>query len=275
MAEPDGTLWVADNRAIVTKIGPDGSQVRLGEMPPMPNGIALDRDGSLLVANLETGELFRMLPDGQKQLLLDSFEGKPLGSLNFVYIDDLGDTWLTISTRTVPRRKALDEPIDDGLLLRLDEHGAPRLMGRGFWFTNEVRIDRERTYVYVAETTAGRVSRALLGKDGRVAEFERFGPDPLYPGARVDGITFDAAGNLWVTELSRNAIVVIAPDGSSTTIFEDPPGEQVRLPTSITFGGEDLRTVYVGSLVLDKLPTFRSPIPGEPLYHWRRKSGAS
>jgi sugar lactone lactonase YvrE len=108
-----------------------------------------------------------------------------------------------------------------------------------------------------------------------VGSFERFGPDPLYPGARVDGITFDAAGNLWVTELSRNAIVVIAPDGTSTTIFEDPAGEQVRVPTSITFGGEDLRTVYVGSLVLDKLPTFRSPIPGEPLYHWRRKSGVS
>ncbi|MCO5090230.1 SMP-30/gluconolactonase/LRE family protein [Bosea sp. (in: a-proteobacteria)] len=270
LAEPDGTLWVADNRAIVTKIAPDGSQSRLGEMPPMPNGMALEREGSLLVANLETGEFLRMLPDGGKQLLLDAFEGRPLGSLNFVYIDDSGAIWLTISTRTVPRRKALDEPVDDGFILRLDALGKPELMARGFYFTNEIRIDRNRSHLYVAETTAGRVSRAPFNADGSLGRFETFGPAPLYDGARVDGITFDAAGNLWVTELSRNAIVAITPAGESHTIFEDPAGEQVRAPTSVTFGGADLKTVYVGSLVLDRLATFRSPIAGEPMYHWRR-----
>jgi hypothetical protein len=37
---------------------------------------------------------------------------------------------------------------------------------------------------------------------------------------------------------------------------------------SITFGGHDLRTVYIGSLRGTALPTFRSPVPGVPLPHW-------
>ena len=38
---------------------------------------------------------------------------------------------------------------------------------------------------------------------------------------------------------------------------------------SVTFGGPDLQTVYVGSLMGATIPTFRSPVPGLPLSHWR------
>jgi gluconolactonase len=37
---------------------------------------------------------------------------------------------------------------------------------------------------------------------------------------------------------------------------------------SITFGGPDLRTVYIGSLGGTALPTFRSSVAGAPLPHW-------
>ena len=37
---------------------------------------------------------------------------------------------------------------------------------------------------------------------------------------------------------------------------------------SVTFGGPDLKTVYIGSLSGTVLPAFRSPVPGVPLPHW-------
>jgi gluconolactonase len=37
---------------------------------------------------------------------------------------------------------------------------------------------------------------------------------------------------------------------------------------SITFGGPDLRTVYLGSLLGTRIPYFRSPVPGLPMVHW-------
>ena len=37
----------------------------------------------------------------------------------------------------------------------------------------------------------------------------------------------------------------------------------------LTFGGQDLRTVYLGSLFGTRIPCFRSPVAGLPLAHWR------
>jgi hypothetical protein len=37
---------------------------------------------------------------------------------------------------------------------------------------------------------------------------------------------------------------------------------------SVTFGGPDLRTVYVGSLKGTRNPCFRAPVPGLPMVHW-------
>ena len=37
---------------------------------------------------------------------------------------------------------------------------------------------------------------------------------------------------------------------------------------SITFGGKDLKTVYVGSLRATQIPYFTSPIAGLPMVHW-------
>ena len=37
---------------------------------------------------------------------------------------------------------------------------------------------------------------------------------------------------------------------------------------SITFGGPDLKTVYIGSLMGTSLPSFRSPVAGLPMVHW-------
>jgi hypothetical protein len=37
---------------------------------------------------------------------------------------------------------------------------------------------------------------------------------------------------------------------------------------SVTFGGPDLTTVYIGSLKGDRIPCFRSPVPGLPMVHW-------
>jgi len=37
---------------------------------------------------------------------------------------------------------------------------------------------------------------------------------------------------------------------------------------SVTFGGPDLRTVYLGSLRGTRVPYFRAPVAGLPMVHW-------
>jgi sugar lactone lactonase YvrE len=130
--------------------------------------------------------------------------------------------------------------------------------------------------------------------DGSLTEKEVFGPDGLGLGAVVDGFAFDADGNIWVTTVLRNGVGIITRDGDYHVVFEDAneellmsfgeivasgtaqpadmlarAGKTLQLVTSITFGGPDLRTVYVGSLGMSRLPTFRSPVPGLPMRHWK------
>ena len=267
IAAPGGTLWISDNRGGVTQRTPDGAQTIIGGIGGDPNGLAMDRQGNLYIANIGDGRLYRLQPDGSHLVLLERFGGKPLGAVNFVYLDHLDRLWLTISTVTEPRSEAVKQPRPDGYILRRDG-GTWRRVAEGFHFTNEVRLDRAGRHLYVAETATGTVTRLPVLADGSLGKREAFGPSPLFPGALIDGITFDAAGNLWVTEISRNALVVIQPDGTAVTVFEDPAGSVLQVPTSLTFGGADLKTAYVGSLRMTRLARFQAPFPGEPLRHW-------
>ena len=258
VAERDGTLWVSDNRAALMRIDPDGRQTLVGSMRGAPNGFAMEADGSFLVANIDEGCFHRQHRDGRHERVLGTWENKPLGSANFAYRDSQGRMWATISTRTVPRSKAVHSEIPDGYVLcRID--GTWRFAAGGFCFTNEVRVLGD--YLYVAETAKGRVVRLEMKGEG-FGPAKAYGPDPLFAGAKIDGITFDSAGNLWVTEITRNALLAIAPEGKAHTVFEDPDGSTLLMPTSITFAGPDGRTALVGSLKMDRLVSFTAPFPG-------------
>ena len=39
---------------------------------------------------------------------------------------------------------------------------------------------------------------------------------------------------------------------------------------SVTFGGSDLRFIYIGSLRGTRIPFFRSPVAGLPMVHWTK-----
>jgi len=268
IAQPYGTLFISDNRGGVLQLAPDGGQAVIGSMGGDPNGLAMDRSGTIYVANIGDGKLYRLQRDGRHEVVLDEFQGRKLGAVNFVYIDAADRLWVTISTVTEPRSDAIKQPRPDGYILRRDADGWRRV-AEGFHFTNEIRLDRDNRFLYVAETALGGITRLKLNADGSLGPREAFGPLPLFAGAMVDGIAFDVAGNLWITEISRNALVVLQPDGTPVTVFEDPSGTSVFLPTSLTFGGPDLRTAYIGSLRMNRLARFRAPFPGEKLRHWR------
>jgi gluconolactonase len=265
LAGADGTLWVSDNRASVMRIAPDGSQRLLGPATGLPNGLAMDRNGVLYIADIGAGALYRLFPDGRHELVLDRLDGRRLSAVNFVYLDARDRLWITLSTRTEPRLLAVETPTPDGYILLSDPSGV-RIVADGICFTNEVRIDKDQ--LYIAETALGRVLRRRIAPDGSLGAPAVFGPAPLFPGAKIDGICLDAAGNLWVTEVTRNAILVISPEGEASTVFDDPERRILNFPTSIAFGGADRRTAYIGSLHMDRLACFQAPFPGQRMRHW-------
>lgn len=259
----------------------------------LPNGLAFAADGSFLIANFGTDCLELMTRDGRTRTLYDRIDGQPIGKVNFVLRDSRNRLWLTVSTRVNPWTKAASTRVRDGYVAVVDEHGL-RVVADGFHFTNEVRLDAAEQWLYVVETTGPHVTRLRLDEraDGvRLVDREVFGPSHL--GGYPDGIAFDAHGNLWCTLVMVDKLVALTPQGDLRVLLDDgdPAASRNLLAkmdagevtaddmarargtvapwmASITFGGPDLRTVYVGSLLGTTIPTFRSPVPGLPMVHW-------
>jgi len=61
------------------------------------------------------------------------------------------------------------------------------------WFANGVALDVDERFVYVAESSAFRVTRFPIRADGSLGAREQYGPDL---GTAPDGIAFDEAANL-------------------------------------------------------------------------------
>jgi sugar lactone lactonase YvrE len=309
LAERDGVLWSADARGGVVKISADGSQEIIAQdfaaafsgavddearftQGTLPNGLAFDRDGNILISNFGTDCLERMSRDGKTERVIDQIDGRPIGKVNFVLRDSQDRVWMTVSTRIVNWMEAMSPNVADGYIVLIDEKG-PRIVGDGFAFTNEVRIDDAGEWLYIVETCGQCITRMRVGADGSLSDREIFGPTKLGTGGFPDGITFDAHGNLWGTLVMADVIFAITPDGEYRVLLDDgddgataaleaafqadevtpdhmlaAQGTIAPWMASITFGGPDLKTCYIGSLRGTRIPYFKSPVAGQKLSHW-------
>lgn len=307
LAEPDGTLWSADARGGVVRISPDGSQEVVTQSAgseeltttnaasrliegTLPNGLAFDRDGDFLISNFGTDRLEHMTRDGRTTPIFDSIDGDPIGKVNFVCRDSKDRVWVTVSTKEPDWGQKIAPDTDDGQLL-LYADGELRVVADGLRFANECKLDATEEYIYVVQTTGRNVLRFRIEADGSLADREVYGPADH--GRLIDGIAFDDFGNLWGTYIFTDGIFAITPERDVRIIFEDSDPEEIErfdrifqagevdmdvlLTTggsvapwcaSVTFGGPDLKTVYVGSLRGTRLPCFESPVAGLPLVHW-------
>src|SRR5215472_10379959 len=258
----------------------------------LPNGLAFAQNGDILISNFGTDRLEIMTRSGESRVLADSIEGEEIGKVNFVLRDSKGRIWITISTKIKNWMHALRTDLPDGYIARYID-GKFRIVAEGFHFTNEIRMDAKEEYMYVVETTGGCISRLRVHEDGSLGEREIFGPRSLGKGAWPDGIAFDSFGNLWGTMVYSDKLFVLTPEGDLRVLLDegDPTKvdalekqffagavtEDVLFATgrgvapwmaSVTFGGRDLQTAYIGSLKGKRIPFFRAPAPGLPMVHW-------
>ena len=309
IAQPDGTLFTADARGGVMRIEVNGRQTFIGapqadnadsdfqaryvqsQGASLPNGLALTADGDFIICNWGLDRIEQLDRQGRIKVLHDSLRGKPLGKTNFPLIDSAGRIWFTVTTTMQPWTDSINSGVLDGYIGVIDDKGI-RIVAEGFGGTNEIRFDDDEQWLYVVESNARRISRLRVGAGGTLGEREVYGPTQLegFP----DGFAFDSFGNLWVTLVMSDKLIAITPEGEVLTLLDDgnpaataelnrhyhnrsltpqimqsAHGSLAPWMASITFGGPDLRTVYLGSLLGTRIPYFRVPVSGQRLIHWR------
>ena len=288
-----GDVFVPEWPGGVTVVRADGRTQTWRADSPMdlrPNGIALAKDGSFLIANLgNDGGIWRLDRSGVLTAVLREIDGVAVPPANFVTIDARDRIWVSVSTRLFPRQQAWRSDVGDGFVILIDGDGA-RVVADGLHYTNEVRPDPTGRWLYIVETFGRRVSRCAIGARGSLGAAETvFAMDG---GFFPDGFAFDEEGGLWVTSLVSNRLVRFHRDRIEI-VLEDVnpdfvasveqayasrsmaaehlgriPGTLIQQLTSVAFGGPDLRTVYLGSLHASCVYRFRSHIAGVKTTQW-------
>lgn len=283
----DDGIWVSDGRGAISRIQENGDAEILGDPVIEPNGFSRRPDGSFIVAGIAEGKIYHVAPNGQSKVLLDAYEGQPLGAVNYCCADGQDRIWVSVMSRDLPWHSKMSSPTDDGYILRIDNDGANcEIVADGLSLTNEVKVSPDGKFLYGAESFGCRLFRFPINPDGSLGNKEIVGPASLGHGGFPDGFSFDQYGNIWVTLVALNALAIIDKQGELHTIYSDPNqaavDEMVKvvearngnaehfiacanvsgpliLPTSIAFSGIDGRDVYVGSIPMTTITKFRLP----------------
>ena len=283
----DGRVFASDHQAAVAEIFPDGSFKRLGPKGGAPNGINMDRQGRILIANFgiydrEDGPLQRFDPaTGVHETLLSEVGGKRLTSANYPVMTEDGCIWCANSTHAETWPQALDGRTD-GFIFVLRPDGSSSIEAEGLKFPNGMALSADDKTLYCAQTSGADVMAFPILPGGKLGQGYRYGRvlgqlqrprgepqiDPNDLGY-TDGVGMDADGNLWVCLPGANKVVAILPSLEVVTVIHDPGGETVNHPTNVTWGGADLRDLYIGSIRAGYVLKARSPVAGEPLIHQR------
>lgn len=284
-----GTIFTSDHRGGVMRISPQGTQTLMGRSNLVPNGIALQRDGSFLIANLGAdGGVWHMDVQGQLRPWLMEFEGQALPRVNFVTTDAQGRHWICVSATKTDDHYPVDEAT--GYILLQDASGL-RCVADNIRYTNEVRLTPDGQSLYVNETFGRCLTRFRLAAGGTLSHRETVAQ--FEAGDFPDGLTLDAEGGVWVVCVGSNRLYRVAPDGTRHTVIDDADpacverleqafvarqltrpmmaaarGRHLQNITSLAFGGPDMRTAFMGSLDANALMTFRAPVAGLRPDHW-------
>jgi sugar lactone lactonase YvrE len=301
LATARGDLFTSDWRSGVAHIRPDGSQTFYAAQQVdgeglKPNGIALRKDGSFLLAHLGTehGGVFSLQRNGQTRPVLTEVDGLTLPPTNYPLEDAQGRLWITVSTRLTPRALGYRNTCSDGFIVCMDDPADPksaRIAADGLGYTNEIAFDPSGQWLYVNETFTRRLSRFAMRSDGSLGSKQivtEFGTG-TYP----DGMAFDVEGNVWVVSIVSNRVIRVLPSGEQQIWLEDVDADhlawveqvyqshsmgrphldgvkskQLRNISSLAFGGRDLRTGYLGCLLGENIANLDMPVAGHPPIHW-------
>lgn len=236
------------------------------------NGLAFDSQGRLLGCESELGRITRTdMNSGEIEVLADACEGKPLGGVNDITLDRKGRIYFTSRFGTNLK------PGEVNGVYRIDPDGSVhRLLATPqVDMPNGIVTSPDDSVLYVIDADpradhARKIRAFELKDDGGLGEESTL--IDFYPGRSGDGMAIDARGNLYVaaglhrtrgtseTLDTRPGVHIISPEGKRIGYIETPEDTI----TNCTFGGEDLKTLYI--TCGKRLLSVGTRIPGKPAY---------
>ncbi|MCB1434872.1 MAG: SMP-30/gluconolactonase/LRE family protein, partial [Alphaproteobacteria bacterium] len=273
----DGSMYVTEmtnDTACVTRLDPNGRKSVVRKTGGRPNGLAVDGDGNIWIAEALLRKLICIDPQGNEISQLDGDDENGL----FLFPNDLafgpdGHLYMTDSglpmVEFLSGQNFVENFMDlnwDGRVYEIDPKANKviRVIDRGIRFTNGIAFDANDVLYANASFTGDVYSYDVFGSV--VPKRQMFGnvlqPDDQEGFKGPDGMKFGMDGRLYCTVYGQQNVTVLNTDGSVA--------ERLKLdgpcPTNLCFSldGKSILVTEVSKGQVEKLP---APCAGLPLHY--------
>jgi gluconolactonase len=252
-AEPDGTVSLHLEKSGYQK--PDlwrtGMRFNNGKDPSDPgyeefnlsgsNGLALDREGRLVIATWGGRTVDRIEADGSRTVLAERYDGKRFGGTNDVIVASDGRIYFADGFGGMP--KYADDPSNEmkmaGIYMIRD--GVVSRVAGDLPDANGLALSPDEKTLYANASAANYILRYDVNADGSLSAGQPFADLGKTPGKGItDGMKVDVEGNLWAS--GPGGIHIFSPAGEALGFIPTP--EAVG---NLAFGGADRKTLYVAA----------------------------
>lgn len=258
----DGNIIVSDIPfGRLFRVSPKGEFAQIAEYDGEPNGLAIDRDGTVFMADHKNG-LMKFDPRSNAitpvltRLRREGFKG-----LNSVVFDADGNLYFTDQGQT-----GMQDP--SGRVYRLNKDGYVELLVDTIPSPNAMAFSPDGRILYVAVTRANQIWRLPIHADGgttKVNVFLHLSGGTTGP----DGLAVDVEGNLVVCQCGLGVVWVFSRLGELLYQIRSPNGLDV---TAACYGGPDNKTLFITESETGSILAVDMPVAGlKPYAHTEPK----
>lgn len=221
-------FWIDIDQGLIHSWQPLSSKTEMWSVGEKVGCIAMHASGGFLLAT-ESGLHTWDPQSGSKKLIQSVRHSNPENLFNDGKVDPFGRFW--IGTKGPKGTSTLWMLQDDKLNLKVSD----------LWISNGLDWSLDRKVFY--HTDSG--DRTIYRYDINLETAKLFNRTTFFKPktGTPDGLTIDSNGNIWTAIWDGWEVLQLSPAGEVLTEVKVP----VQRPTSVTFGCEDMKTLFITS----------------------------
>jgi xylono-1,5-lactonase len=196
-------------------------------------GMALHADGGLIAGGRDIVHV--SLADHSMKVLLDQKAAGNAVGFNDLTTDAMGRIYVGSIAYAIFK----GEEMKPGNLYVIDLDGKARQISDGILLTNGLGFSPDGRLLYHSDARREMVRVYDVRDDGTVGHWRAF--TAMGPGSVPDGLEVASDGSVWVADAHGGRVAVFGADGRHRRDIPVPR----RMVTSLCFGGDDLRDLYI------------------------------
>ncbi|CAG0988846.1 partial gluconolactonase, partial [Anaerolineae bacterium] len=198
------------------------------------NGLTYDRQGRLILTQMQQRRVSRQETDGSITPLVSTFRGKRFNSPNDIVVSSTGAVFFTDPDFNVPPGQAKELAFKG--IYRLSPSGAIQLVDSTFDKPNGICFSPDEKLLYVNESAQHKIYVWDVVNDSTFTNKRLFYTIPQ--NGYADGMKADSSGNIYCT--GPGGVWVVSPAGTYITLISTP-----EAPANCAWGDADRKTLFI------------------------------